>query len=93
VQERDLPALAGGSQVLVEEVLLLLGAGAPIAVVKLAVEGDEVGVAPVEGVVALGAARLPRGGWKFSRKAAPFPFLASWLPRTGKTGTDFMRFR
>ena len=93
VQERDLPALARGSQVLLQEVLLPLRVRTSIAVVQLAVEGDEMGVAPIEGVVALGAARAFERRWKFSRKAVPSPLITSWLPRTGKTGTVLMRFR
>src|SRR5215212_6773097 len=57
VQEDDPPVLARGGQVSLQEVSLLLRVRTPITVIQLAVERDEVGVAPVEGVVALGATR------------------------------------
>src|SRR5215208_2726472 len=57
VQERDLPALTRGCQILLQEILLPLRVRTSIAVVQFAVEGDEMCIAPVEGVVALGAAR------------------------------------
>src|SRR5215208_1958408 len=53
--------LARGCQVSLQEAPLLLRVRTPITVIQLAVERDEVGVAPVEGVVALGATRTAEG--------------------------------
>jgi hypothetical protein len=61
VQEGEFPALACGGEVPLQEGLLLLGAGAPVVVVELAVEGDEVGSSPVERVETFGAAGVMDG--------------------------------
>jgi hypothetical protein len=75
------------TQIALQPGLLSLRITAVVVVVQLAVEGDEVGVAPVEGVVAPRALGSLRGKWKFSRYGAPFFVSTSWLPRDGKTGT------
>jgi hypothetical protein len=93
VQESELPALERGGEVLLQEGLLFRGTSRPVAVVELTVESDEVGSAPVEGVVALGTAVAVEGRWKLSRNAAPFLWSTSWLPSTGNMGTSSMRAR
>jgi hypothetical protein len=78
---------------LLQEVLLSLRVRTSIAVVQLAVEGDEMGVAPIEGVVAFGTARaferrvevLEEGG-----AVAPHHVVVA---EDRKTGTVLMRFR
>jgi hypothetical protein len=93
VQEHDPPALARCGQVSLQEGSLLLRVRTRIAVVQLAVEGDEVGVAPVEGVIALGAAGAAEGRVEVLQEGGAVLFLTSWLPRTGKIGTVLMRLR
>src|SRR5215218_6276166 len=61
VQKCHLPALARGGQVALQERLLMLRASALVAVVQFAVEGNEMGISPVEGVVAFGATRAAEG--------------------------------
>jgi hypothetical protein len=77
VQEHDPPALARGSQVSLQEVPLLLQVRTPITVIQLAVERDEVRVAPIEGVVALGATRTAERRMEVFEKgcAVPLPHL------------------
>src|SRR5215217_6352254 len=69
--------LARGCQVSLQEVPLLLRVRTPITVIQLAVERDEVSVAPIEGVVALGAGQAAEGRMEVFEEggAVPLPHV------------------
>src|SRR5215217_3714785 len=73
VQERDLQALVRGGQVALQERLLLLRASTLVAIVQFAVQGDEMGIAPVGGVVAFGAARAAEGRVEVLKEGGAVP--------------------
>jgi hypothetical protein len=93
VQEGEFPALACGGEVPLQEGLLLLGAGAPVVVVELAVEGDEVGSSPVERVETFGAAGVMEGRVEVIEVGTPSLWRTSWLPSTRNMGTSLIRVR
>src|SRR5919107_1338968 len=73
VQEHHLPALARGGQIALQKGLLPLGTGTLVAVVQFAIQGDEVGISPVEGVVAFRAARAVEGRVEILEKGGAIP--------------------
>src|SRR5829696_3839465 len=89
VQERHLPALARGGQIALQKGLLPLGTGTLVAVVQFAVEGDEVGISPVEGVVALRAAWAAKGRVEIVEEGGAIPIPHVVVAEDGKDGHLF----
>src|SRR5215208_20371 len=86
MQEGEPPALARRGEVLLQEGPLLLGITAPVVVVELAVYGDEVGIAPVEGVETFGAARALKGRVEVVEVGGSVPVLDVMVAQHGEEG-------
>jgi hypothetical protein len=86
---RYLPALVRSGQIALQEGLLPLGTGTLVAVVQFAVEGDEVGISPVEGVVALRAAWAAKGRVEIVEEGGAIPIPHVVVAEDGKDGHLF----